>query len=178
MTTAFESPSSTSCEQQKLTQDYLYLMDELHKVLAITTIPEEEFLIHEWKDKFINDFFARVDAGRTRNLYIAKFIECLRNKRLSGPFRALPPYGDLPEFKSSANKVGPPDWLTKMEKDQWITTTGRPFKQYFARKSLDYGRGTCVCISIAFAPSRIDNNCLQAKFHKMGAPDTSYRTQP
>lgn len=158
------------CEQQKLTQDYLYLMDELHKVLAITTIPEDDFLIHEWKDKFINDFFARIDAGRTRNIYIAKFIECLRNKRLSGPFRALPPYGDLPEYRSTANDIGPPEWLTKIENEHKWNTSGRPFQQYFARKSLDYGRGTCVCISIAFAPSTE----IAPKFHKMGAPGTSF----
>lgn len=175
MTTPFESPTEPT-EQQKLAQDYLYLIEELYKVLAITTIPEDEFLIHEWKDKFINDFFARIDAGRTRNLYIAKFIECLRNKRLSGPFRALPPYGDLPEYKSTSNNNGPPDWLSKMENEQWVTTTGRPFRQYFARKSLDYGRGTCVCISIAFSPS--SDNETEAKYHIMGVPGISYNTQP
>lgn len=157
-------------EHQKLTQDYLYLIDELHKVLAITTIPEDEFLIHEWKDKFINDFFARIDAGRTRNLYIAKFIECLRNGQLTGPFRALPPYGELPEYKSGATSITcAPEWLIKMENELKWDTSGQPFKQYFARKSLDYGRGTCICISLAFP-----TNDEGAKYHKMGTPGRSF----
>lgn len=171
MMTSLPESFIESNEQQRLTQDYLYLINELYKVLAITTIPEEEFLIHEWKDKFINDFFARTDACRTRNIYIAKLIECLRNKKLSGPFCELPPYGELPEYKSTEANFGPPEWLTKMENEQWVTTTGRPFDYYFARKSLDYGRGTCVCIGIAFPINNDDDT--HEKWQAMGATGIS-----
>lgn len=155
--------------QQRITQDYMYLMRELYKVLSIKMPEEDTFLIEEWKDKFINEFFARVDSGRTRNIYLAKFIECIRNKKLTGPFLELPPYGDLPEWQST-RKFETPQWLKDMQKKQWINTTGEPFQYYFSRKSLDLNRGVCACISIAF-PDKNDNN---SSWHKMGRPDEPY----
>lgn len=147
--------------EEKIIRDYKFLITQMLELFPFTDgkCTETDSIKLLWRQKFIKHCMDRGDYGRNRNIYLAKFIECLKNDKLYGPFLAIPPLAELPPWPI-VKKVLPNKKQVKVTdaifagKETKIDTNGTPFKYHFARKSLDYGRGICVCFALTFYPSQ------------------------
>lgn len=142
--------------EQKIIRDYKFLMTELFQILPFVDNIESstDTLKLLWKQKFTKHCMDRGEAGRNRNVYLAKFIECLKCNKFYGPFLSIPPAGELPQWPTPRKPFKRTAFVDKHK----IDTDGEPFRYHFARKSLDYGAGICVCIGLTFVQPQFDED--------------------
>ncbi|XP_014246850.1 uncharacterized protein LOC106665143 [Cimex lectularius] len=147
----------TRAYETKLDQDFLYYLDEAHRVFEKASLKQKDkSLVTSWFNRLIGEPSQTVDKKKLRNIYLVELLLQLLNGTLEDVFKENPPEGQLvpvdEAFSSYKRKRGmSADEMLNSELDPCdLKHISEDNRVYCACKAMPDDGGACGFLAVSY----------------------------